>query len=307
MKILVPVKRVVDYNVKIRVKGDGSGVELANVKMSMNPFDEIAVEEALRLKEKGQATEIVVVSIGPAQAAETIRTALAMGADRGIFVKTATATEPLAVAKMLKAIVDAEKPGLVILGKQAIDDDCNQTGQMLAALTGWPQGTFASKLVLEGDSVLVTREVDGGLQTVKLKAPAIVPLGQALGHAGLTLPLSGPAAGALVGGGVQEDLRCRVRKDHRPDVPALHDGSLAPQLPLALGHGPPDLRVPGHGGDQRLHLRGDELLPRHGAVYHQRRRRAGTVHLEPDAFQQVLQGGTIGGIRPHLQGPAGQG
>ena len=176
MKILVPVKRVVDYNVKIRVKGDGSGVELANVKMSMNPFDEIAVEEALRLREKGQATEIVVVSIGPAQAAETIRTALAMGADRGIFVKTATATatEPLAVAKMLKAIVDAEKPGLVILGKQAIDDDCNQTGQMLAALTGWPQGTFASKLVLEGDSVLVTREVDGGLQTVKLKGPAIV-------------------------------------------------------------------------------------------------------------------------------------
>ena len=174
MKVLVPVKRVVDFNVKVRVKADGSGVELANVKMSMNPFDEIAVEEALRLKEKGQATEIVVVSIGPAQAAETIRTALAMGADRGIFVKTATATEPLAVAKMLKAIVDAEKPGLVILGKQAIDDDCNQTGQMLAALTGWPQGTFASKLVLEGDSVLVTREVDGGLQTVKLKGPAIV-------------------------------------------------------------------------------------------------------------------------------------
>src|SRR5205085_2885662 len=174
MKVLVPVKRVVDYNVKIRVKGDGSGVELANVKMSMNPFDEIAVEEALRLKEKGQATEIVVVSIGPAQAAETIRTALAMGADRGIFVKTATATEPLAVAKMLKAVVDAEKPGLVILGKQAIDDDCNQTGQMLAALTGWPQGTFASKLAVDGDSIQVTREVDGGLQTVKLKGPAIV-------------------------------------------------------------------------------------------------------------------------------------
>src|SRR5438067_50557 len=174
MKILVPVKRVVDYNVKIRVKGDGSGVELANVKMSMNPFDEIAVEEALRLKEKGQATEIVVVSIGPAQAAETIRTALAMGADRGIFVKTATAVEPLAVAKILKAIVDAEKPGLVIMGKQAIDDDCNQTGQMLAALTGWPQGTFASKVALDGDSVQVTREVDGGLQTVKLKGPAII-------------------------------------------------------------------------------------------------------------------------------------
>jgi electron transfer flavoprotein beta subunit len=174
MKILVPVKRVVDYNVKIRVKSDGSGVELANVKMSMNPFDEIAVEEALRLKEKGQASEVVCVSIGPAQAAETIRTGLAMGADRGILVKTDKAPEPLAVAKILKAIVEEEKPGLVILGKQAIDDDCNQTGQMLAALTGWPQGTFASKLVIEGDSILVTREVDGGLQTVKLKGPAIV-------------------------------------------------------------------------------------------------------------------------------------
>jgi electron transfer flavoprotein beta subunit len=174
MKILVPVKRVVDYNVKIRVRGDGSGVELANVKMSMNPFDEIAVEEALRLKERGEATEIVCVSIGPAQAAETIRNGLAMGADRGILVKTDKATEPLAVAKVIKAIVDQEQPGLVIMGKQAIDDDCNQTGQMLAALTGWPQGTFASKLVIEGDHVLVTREVDGGLQTVKLKAPAIV-------------------------------------------------------------------------------------------------------------------------------------
>jgi electron transfer flavoprotein beta subunit len=174
MKILVPVKRVVDYNVKIRVKGDGTGVELANVKMSMNPFDEIAVEEALRLKEKGQATEIVCVSIGPAQATETIRTGLAMGADRGILVKTDQAVEPLAVAKILKAILEQEKPGLVILGKQAIDDDCNQTGQMLAALTGWPQGTFASKLVIEGDSLLVTREVDGGLQTIKLRGPAIV-------------------------------------------------------------------------------------------------------------------------------------
>ena len=174
MKILVPVKRVVDYNVKIRVRGDGSGVELANVKMSMNPFDEIAVEEALRLKERGEATEIVCVSIGPAQAAETIRNGLAMGADRGILVKTDKAAEPLAVAKILKAIVDQEQPGLVIMGKKAIDDDCNQTGQMLAALTGWPQGTFASKLVIEGDHVLVTREVDGGLQTVKLKAPAIV-------------------------------------------------------------------------------------------------------------------------------------
>ncbi len=174
MKILVPVKRVVDYNVKIRVKPDGSGVELANVKMSMNPFDEIAVEEAIRLKEAGKATEIVAVSIGPQQASETIRTALAMGADRGILVKTDAQVEPLAVAKILKALVEAEKPGLVILGKQAIDDDSNQTGQMLAALLGWPQGTFASKLAIDGDFISVTREVDGGLQTVKLKSPAIV-------------------------------------------------------------------------------------------------------------------------------------
>jgi electron transfer flavoprotein beta subunit len=174
MKVLVAVKRVVDYNVKIRVKADGSGVELANVKMSMNPFDEIGVEEAVRLKEAGKATEIVCVSIGPQQVSETIRTGLAMGADRGIMVKVDGAIEPLAVAKLLKAVVDAEKPGLVILGKQAIDDDCNQTGQMLAALLGWPQGTFASKIVIDGDSVQVTREVDGGLQTVKLKAPAIV-------------------------------------------------------------------------------------------------------------------------------------
>ncbi len=174
MKILVPVKRVVDKDIKIRVKTDQSGVELANVKMSMNPFDEIAVEEAIRLKEKGQASEIVCVSIGPQQAAETIRTALAMGADRGILVKADSYVEPLAVAKILKAVIAAEEPGLVLLGKQAIDDDCNQTGQMLAALTGWPQGTFASKLVVEGDSFLVTREVDGGLQTLKLKSPAIV-------------------------------------------------------------------------------------------------------------------------------------
>jgi electron transfer flavoprotein beta subunit len=174
MKILVPVKRVVDFNVKIRVKPDGSGVELSNIKMSMNPFDEIAIEEAIRLKEAGKASEIVAVSIGPAQASETIRTALAMGADRGILVKTEGAVEPLAVAKILKAIVEAEKPGLVILGKQAIDDDCNQTGQMLAALLGWSQGTFASKIAIDGESVSVTREVDGGLQTVKLKAPAIV-------------------------------------------------------------------------------------------------------------------------------------
>src|SRR6202521_3050829 len=174
MKVLVPVKRVVDFNVKVRVKSDGSGVELSNVKMSMNPFDEIAVEEALRLKEAGKATEVVVVSIGPAQAAETIRTGLAMGADRGILVKADGPIEPLAVAKILKAVVDEEKPGLVILGKQAIDDDANQTGQMLAALLGWPQGTFASKLTIEGSDVSVTREVDGGLQTVKLKGPAIV-------------------------------------------------------------------------------------------------------------------------------------
>src|SRR5215467_11520010 len=171
MKILVPVKRVIDYNVKARVKPDGSGVELANVKMSMNPFDEIAVEEALRLKEQGKATEVVCVSIGPAQAAETIRTALAMGADRGILVKADASVEPLAVAKILKAVVTEEKPDLVILGKQAIDDDCNQTGQMLAALLGWPQGTFASKIVIDGGEISVTREVDGGLQTVKLKTP----------------------------------------------------------------------------------------------------------------------------------------
>jgi electron transfer flavoprotein beta subunit len=174
MKILVPVKRVVDYNVKIRVKSDGSGVELANIKMSMNPFDEIAVEEAIRQKEAGKASEIVAVSIGPAQAGETIRTALAMGADRGILVKTDAAVEPLAVAKILKAVVDAEKPGLVIMGKQAIDDDSNQTGQMLAALLGWAQGTFASKLTVDGDTIHVTREIDGGLQTLKLKAPAII-------------------------------------------------------------------------------------------------------------------------------------
>ena len=174
MKILVPVKRAIDKDVKIRVKPDGSGVELGNVKMSMNPFDEIAVEEAIRLKEAGKATEIVCASIVPAQAGETIRTALAMGADRGILVKVDGAVEPLAVAKILKAIAEAEKPGLIIMGKQAIDDDCNQTGQMLAALLGWPQGTFASKVALDGDAITVTREVDGGLQTVKLKMPAIV-------------------------------------------------------------------------------------------------------------------------------------
>ena len=174
MKILVPVKRVIDYNVRPRVKPDGSGVDLANVKMSMNPFDEIAVEEAIRLKEKGAASEIVAVSIGPAKAQETLRTALAMGADRAILVETDDEVEPLAVAKILKAIVDEEQPGLVIAGKQAIDDDANQVGQMLAALTGRPQGTFASKVEVSGDSVSVTREVDGGLETVSLKLPAIV-------------------------------------------------------------------------------------------------------------------------------------
>ncbi|WP_380872983.1 electron transfer flavoprotein subunit beta [Sphingomonas sp. DBB INV C78] len=174
MKVLVPVKRVIDYNVKPRVKMDGTGVDLANVKMSMNPFDEIAVEEAIRLKEKGVATEIVAVSIGEAKAQETLRTALAMGADRAILVVAEGEVEPLAVAKILKAIVDEEAPGLVILGKQAIDDDSNQTGQMLAALTGRPQGTFASKVEVAGDTVTVTREVDGGLETVSLKTPAIV-------------------------------------------------------------------------------------------------------------------------------------
>jgi electron transfer flavoprotein beta subunit len=174
MKILVPVKRVVDYNVKIRVKPDGSGVELANVKMSMNPFDEISVEEALRLKEAGKAEEVVIVSIGPAKTEETIRTALAMGADRGILIETEETVEPLAVAKLLKGVVEAEAPGLVIVGKQAIDDDCNQTGQMLAALLGWGQATFASKLELGADKATVTREVDGGLQTIDVKLPAIV-------------------------------------------------------------------------------------------------------------------------------------
>jgi electron transfer flavoprotein beta subunit len=174
MKILVPVKRVVDYNVKIRVKPDGSGVELTNVKMSMNPFDEISVEEALRLKEAGKCEEVVVVSIGPAKAEETLRTALAMGADRAILVETDDQVEPLAVAKILKAIADAEKPGLIIVGKQAIDDDSNQTGQMLAALLGCAQATFASKIEIGEGRATVTREVDGGLQTIKIKLPAVV-------------------------------------------------------------------------------------------------------------------------------------
>jgi electron transfer flavoprotein beta subunit len=176
MKALVAVKRVVDFNVKIRVRTDGSGVELSNVKMSMNPFDEIAVEEVVRMKEKGIVQEVVAVSIGPSKSQETIRTALSMGADRGLLIETpeGQAIEPLAVAKLLKAVVDAEKPGFIILGKQAIDDDCNQTGQMLAALMGWPQATFASKVVIEGEAALVTREVDGGLETLKIKLPAVI-------------------------------------------------------------------------------------------------------------------------------------
>ncbi|HEX7374457.1 MAG TPA: electron transfer flavoprotein subunit beta/FixA family protein [Steroidobacteraceae bacterium] len=174
MKVLVPVKRVVDYNVKVRVKSDGSGVDIANVKMSMNPFDEIAVEEAVRLKEKGAATEVIAVSCGVAQCQETLRTAMAIGADRAILVETAEELQPLAVAKLLAALADKEQPGLVILGKQAIDDDCNQTGQMLAALTGWAQATFASKVELDGGQARVTREIDGGLETLAIKLPAVV-------------------------------------------------------------------------------------------------------------------------------------
>ena len=174
MKILVPVKRVVDFNVKVRVKSDGTGVDIANVKMSMNPFDEIAVEEAVRLKEKGIVTEVVAVSCGVEQCQETLRTAMAIGADRAILVETADELQPLAVAKILKALVDKEKPGLVILGKQAIDDDCNQTGQMLAALCGLPQATFASKVEIAGEAATVTREVDGGLETIQVNLPAVV-------------------------------------------------------------------------------------------------------------------------------------
>jgi electron transfer flavoprotein beta subunit len=174
MKALVPVKRVVDYNVKVRVKSDGTGMDIANVKMSMNPFDEIAVEEAVRLKEKGVVTEIIAVSCGVAQCQETLRTALALGADRAILVETSEELQPLAVAKLLKALVDKEQPGLVILGKQAIDDDCNQTGQMLAALTDWPQATFASKIEVADGQVKVTREVDGGLETVSVNLPAVI-------------------------------------------------------------------------------------------------------------------------------------
>ena len=174
MKVLVPVKRVVDYNVKVRVKSDGSGVDIANVKMSMNPFDEIALEEATRLKEGGKVSEVVAVSVGVAQCQETLRTGMAIGADRGVLVETAVETEPLAVAKIIKALADKEQPQLIILGKQAIDDDSNQTGQMVAALLGWPQATFASKVVLDDGKVTVTREVDGGLETVSLNLPAVI-------------------------------------------------------------------------------------------------------------------------------------
>jgi len=174
MKVLVPVKRVVDFNVKVRVKSDGSGVDIANVKMSMNPFDEIAVEEAVRLKEKGVVTEIIAVSCGVTQCQETLRTAMAIGADRAILVECADELQPLAVAKLLKALIDKEQPGLVILGKQAIDDDCNQTGQMLAALAQWPQATFASKVLIADGHATVTREIDGGFETVKVKLPAII-------------------------------------------------------------------------------------------------------------------------------------
>lgn len=174
MKILVPVKRVIDYNVKVRVKSDNSGVETANVKMSMNPFDEIAIEEAVRLKEAGTATEIIVVSIGPSQCQETLRTAMAIGADTGILIKTDETVEPLNVAKLLKAVVEDQKPDMVIMGKQAIDDDSNQTGQMLAALLGWAQATFAGKVDVNGDTINVTRELDGGLQTIAVKTPCVV-------------------------------------------------------------------------------------------------------------------------------------
>jgi len=174
MKVLVPVKRVVDYNVKVRVKSDGSGVDIANVKMSMNPFDEIAVEEAVRLKEKGVVSEIIAVSCGVAQCQETLRTAMAIGADRAILVECAEELQPLAVAKLLKALIDKEQPGLVILGKQAIDDDCNQTGQMLAALAQWPQATFASKVLVADGHATVTREIDGGLETIRVKLPAVI-------------------------------------------------------------------------------------------------------------------------------------
>jgi electron transfer flavoprotein beta subunit len=229
MKILVPVKRVIDYNVKVRVKADGSGVDLANVKMSMNPFDEIAIEEATRLKEAGKATEIVVVTIGPDKAQETLRTAMAIGADRGILVQTDAPTdiggvEPLAVAKILKAIVEAEKPDLVIMGKQSIDDDSNQTGQMLAALLGWAQGTFASKVELADGKVNVTREVDGGLETVSLKTPAIVTT---------DLRLNEPRYASL------PNIMKAKKKDLDVKTPADYGVDIAPRLSVIKVAEPP--------------------------------------------------------------------
>jgi len=215
VKVLVPVKRVIDYNVKPRVKPDGSGVDLANVKMSMNPFDEIAVEEAIRLKEQGHATEVVIVSVGPQKAQDTIRTALAMGGDRGVHIVHDGEVEPLAVAKLLRAVFEAEQPGLVLMGKQAIDDDCNQTGQMLAALTGRPQGTFASKVEVKGDQVEVTREVDGGLETVSLQLPAIVTA---------DLRLNEPRYATL------PNIMKAKQKKIAASTPADHDVDMAPRL-----------------------------------------------------------------------------
>ena len=224
MKILVAVKRVVDFNVKIRVKADGSGVELANVKMSMNPFDEIGVEEAIRLREAGKATEVVAVSIGPAQAQETLRTALAMGADRAILVKHDGYVEPLAVAKILKGVVEAEKPSIVILGKQAIDDDCNQTGQMLSALLGLPQATFASKLEIDGTEAKVTREIDGGLQTVKLKMPLIMTT---------DLRLNQPRYASL------PNIMKAKKKPLEEKAPSDYGADVAPRLKIVTTSEPP--------------------------------------------------------------------
>jgi electron transfer flavoprotein beta subunit len=224
MKVLVPVKRVIDYNVKVRVKPDQSGVDLANIKMSMNPFDEIAVEEAVRLKEKGVVTEIVAVSIGPQQAQETIRTALAMGADRGILITADQTVEPLAVAKLLKAVVEAEEPKLVLMGKQAIDDDNNATGQMLAALLGWPQATFASKLEIEGETATVTREVDGGLQTLSAALPVVVTA---------DLRLNEPRYASL------PNIMKAKKKPIDPKTPADYGVDIAPRLKVTKVAEPP--------------------------------------------------------------------
>ncbi len=224
MKILVPLKRVVDYNVKIRVKTDQTGVELANVKMSMNPFDEISVEEALRIKEAGKADEIIVVSIGPSQAQETIRTALAMGADRGILIETDQTVEPLAVAKLLRAVVEAEAPELVLVGKQAIDDDCNQTGQMLAALLDWPQATFASSINIDDSGFEVVREIDGGLETVHVTSPAVVTV---------DLRLNEPRYASL------PNIMKAKRKPIDRKTPADYDVDIAPRLEILKVEDPP--------------------------------------------------------------------